>query len=177
MDLSMQVQREDSPFGRNTGARQAYFDDADTRAWNENLRDYSGIAPTSALMNEGSNSAFSTVSHDNVHTVGAAIVRHHEVAPANYTAQGANWSGGAPDASAIAETGRTTAGVLAAGTFANGTARLSGTSAAAATYTRHLVQPVDTTQISENFDRLGTICVLENPSIKDQSRVSPPLTV
>ena len=168
MDLTLQVQRDDSPFGRNTGARQAYFDDAHARAWNQELHDFSGLAPTSALTNEGSNSAFSTVSHDNVHTVGAAIVRHHEVTPARYTAQGADWSGNVPDASAIAETSRATAGVLAAGTFATGAVRLSGTSAAAASFTRHLVQPAQTAQVSDDFDRLGTMTVLTNPSIKGE---------
>jgi hypothetical protein len=111
---------------------------------------------------------FQTVSHDNVHTVGAAIVRHYEVTPARYTTQGADWSGNVPDASAIAETNRATAGVLAAGTFANGAVRLSGTSAAAASFTRHLVQPAQTAQVSDDFDRLGTMTVLTNPSIKGE---------
>ncbi|MGB7317539.1 MAG: hypothetical protein WBC85_06180 [Planktotalea sp.] len=175
MDLTLLVQRDDSPFSRNTGARQAYFDDALARAWNPRMRDYSALDPNSALTHQGSHSAFATVAHDNAHRIGGANVRAGTITPSDFTAQGADWSGFAPDASAIAETGFHTSGVLAAGHFASATARLSGTSAAAASYTRHLIKPAMTQPVTADFDRLGTVTVTENPAIKDQRRELPPL--
>ncbi|MEP5153948.1 hypothetical protein [Planktotalea sp.] len=170
MDLTLQVQRDDSPFARNTGARQAYFEDAKVRGWNQHYRDYSALDTSSLVTHEGTNSAFSTVAHDNAHRIGAARVRLGESSPAEYTAQGADWSGGAPDASAISEAEWRSSGVSAAGTFAAANARLSGTSAAAATYTRHLVKPETTVPVVTDFDRLGTVTVIDNPSIRRQRR-------
>lgn len=167
MDLTLQVQRDDGLFSRNTGARQAYLDDTDARDWNPRTRDFSALGASSAITHEGTNSAFATVRHDNAHRIGGALVRHGALVPAIYSAQGADWSDVAPDASAVSETAYHAPGVQGAGTFASGTARLSGTSTAAATYTRHLVKPAATLPVTADFDRLGTVTVIENPAFRD----------
>ncbi|MEM1428458.1 MAG: hypothetical protein AAGG09_03265 [Pseudomonadota bacterium] len=134
-DLVAMIQRDDSPFSRKTGARQAYFDHPDAHAWQKKTREFDGLG-TSPLTHDGTNSAYSTVQSDRVVTVGGALVRGTKIEPARYTAQGANWSGTAPDLSAVSETTASIPGVRAAGVFSMSSARLSGSSTACATAAR-----------------------------------------
>ncbi|MGB3312807.1 MAG: hypothetical protein WBB85_00160, partial [Albidovulum sp.] len=110
------------------------------------------------------NSAYSVVDHSL--SAGGARVRGTDYAdttrlniePADYTAEGAVWSGKKPKYSAVTEEGSAMPGLLAAGTYSESTARFSGTSAAAATVSRELI--LEALGIPEH-ERLPTFTVID----------------
>jgi hypothetical protein len=166
MDVVVQVQRDDSPFPRRTGARQARLDAEGAHGWQPSSRCFTALTSEGPLTHAGTNSAWGTVPPPRVHAIGGALVRPGKLSAAEYSAEGADWSGLGPRAGAVSETARAPSGVLGAGTFAAGTLRLSGTSAAAATYTRHLLQALPVTQDASEPSRLGLRTVTDNPAIR-----------
>ncbi len=181
MDLTAQVQRDDDPSGRNTGARQARLEGEETRVWDALGRDFEGVDEgANRVTRRGTNSALSTIAHSRVHSVGGALVRRDPAVPAHmtveaaeyYGAEGADWSGDAPDLSAISEVERGAPGVTAAGLTSAGNARLSGSSTACATAARDLVNrlltepPLPDMPHPAADSRLGGRTILDTPAIR-----------
>ena len=172
-DLLAMVQRDDSPFSRKTGARQAYFDDPACRQWNRATRDFDGLG-SGPITHAGTNSAYSTVASDRVFSVAGALVRGDDCRPARYSAEGADWSGGAPSLSAVSETTVGRPGVRAAGVFAAGTARRSGTSTASATAARSLALEIhsgaglSSRPVADAEERLGARTITASDAFRDR---------
>ncbi len=181
MDLTAQVQRDDDPSDRNTGARQARLEGEETRAWDAVGRDFEGVDEAAGrVTRRGTNSALSTIQHSRRLSVGGALVRRDPTVPAHllvepaeyYGAEGADWSGHAPDLSAISEVERNAPGVTAAGLTSAGNARLSGSSTACATASRDLVnQLLGVTHLPDvphpvSDPRLGQRTLLDTPAIR-----------
>ena len=173
----VQVQRDDSPYPRQTGARQAYLDHPNAHVFDPRFRDFGGLAEDGPVTHAGTNSAYSTVPSPQVNTAGGAVVPRQEHGPgasvpeaAQYSAMGADWSGERPDGSAVSETGWANPGVRAAGLGGAATARLSGTSAASATVARDLLlqqlgSGLPTIAVGPDA-RLGTRLITKNPAIR-----------
>ncbi len=179
MELTAQMQRDDRPAGALTGARQAYFEGPNTRAYLPRSRQFDNLDDTGPVVYRGSNSAFTQVRSKSVTTVGGAVVLPQadpsaalDIRPARYCAEGANWSGEQPDYGAITESDLAFAGIRAAGTFSSGTARLSGTSTASATATRHRLESglgiASATQAVAGVDvaRVGPKVIVGNRAIR-----------
>ncbi|MEX3015014.1 hypothetical protein [Gymnodinialimonas hymeniacidonis] len=181
MDLTAQVQRDDDPSDRNTGARQARLEGEETRTWDLVGRDFEGVDETAGrVTRKGTNSALSTIQHSRRLSVGGALVRRDPAVPAHllvepaeyYGAEGADWSGLAPDLSAISEVERNAPGVTAAGLTTAGNARLSGSSTACATASRDLVnQLLGVAHLPDvphpvSDPRLGQRTLLDTPAIR-----------
>lgn len=181
MDLTMQVQRSDNPFPRKVGARQARLEGEEARVWELQSRSFKGVDATAGrITRAGTNSALSTVDHPRAISVGGSLVRYdpsdatlRTVEPAHYyTAEGADWSGGAPDLSALSETTLGQSGLLAAGQFSAANGRLSGSSTAAPTVTRDLVlralgeTPLPDVTYGASDPRLGNRTILDNPAVR-----------
>lgn len=178
MDVTAQVQRDDDPSGRNTGARQARLEGAETRIWDPVSRAFDGVeGGAGRVTRRGTNSALSTIPHRRASSVGGALVRRTAanvmVEPAEYYgAQGADWSGDAPDLSAISEQTRALPGLTAAGLGSSGSARLSGSSTACATAARDLVERLIGGQALPDIahptadPRLGSRSIIDTPAIR-----------
>ena len=181
MDLTAQVQRDDDPSDRNTGARQARFEGVETRVWDVVGRDFEGVDEAAGrITRRGTNSALSTIAHPRAQSVGGALVRqdpseaaHIMVEPAEYYgAEGADWSGHGPDLSAVSEVERASPGVTAAGLTSAATARLSGSSTSSATAARDLVerlrgaQPLPDMAHAAPDARLGARTITDSPAIR-----------
>jgi hypothetical protein len=136
--VSVQVQRDGSAVGYRSAGRQARLHDGGSHGRDPETRDYT--CPTaSAIRREGTNSALSTT--PDALSVGAARVTFDTTGspvfrPTRESAMGASWTGAMPVASAGASDGAATPGLRASGTLSGSTARLVGTSAAAALATR-----------------------------------------
>ncbi|MEJ6388335.1 hypothetical protein [Gymnodinialimonas ulvae] len=178
MDVTAQVQRDDDPSDRNTGARQARLEGAETRIWDPVSRAFDGIDEGAGrVTRRGTNSALSTIPHRRAYSVGGALVRRAAaqlvVEPADYYgAEGADWSGRAPDLSAISERARGAPGIAAAGLSSAGNARLSGSSTACATAARDLVERLRGGQVLPDIThpaagpRLGQRTITDTPAIR-----------
>ena len=166
VDLVLQVQRDDTPYGRRTGARQAYFDGPGAHGWNPETRGHDRLED-GPITHEGTNSAYTGVRSEHVVTVGAARRWSHpdlpppddRLGPTEYTAQGADWSGEAPNGCAVAEPLAAPSGLRAAGMGSAASERAGGTSMASALQARALVlkalgQPAERPAPSPR-DRLG----------------------
>ncbi len=142
LTVTLQVQRDDSPGGFRTQARQAYLDHPGAYGWDDERLQYTALAPDCPITHAGSHSALTTAPARQVFS--AAAARRHSgtdgfaFRPASYSAQGADWSVPGPTGATLAEDGRHHPGRLAAGTFSGSTSILSGTSAAAGLMSRAL---------------------------------------
>jgi hypothetical protein len=171
MDLVLQVQSDFEPFPRRTGARQAYLDDETVHGFNPLTRNFNGHSGSEGITHKGTNTSYSTTPV--ARSVGGALVRESDIGPARYTsesADSADWSGVMPAAGAVSEIATATRGVRASGVKAHATASVSGSSTAAATYSRRLVMerlgmPLPVTAIPAD-PRLGTEVVTDNPAIR-----------
>ena len=180
MDVILQVQSDDSPYPRRTGARQSYLDAPSVHGFNPITRDFDFHGPGD-ITNEGTNSAYTTIASAGARTVAGAVVRRDalntppdHISPAGYSSEGADWSGRKPTASALSGVLRSPRGVRAAGVHSHATVSLDGTSAAAATFTRDTVlrllgeAPLPETPVTAPLPaaRLGDRVILDNPAIR-----------
>ncbi|EBA10918.1 hypothetical protein [Roseobacter sp. CCS2] len=178
--LTLQMQRDDRPEGVLPGAYQAYFEGPNTRDHDQDARQFTALGDEGPVVYLGTNSAYTEVNHTNVTSVGGAMVRAHEdpgqtpqIKPAHYTAKGTGWSGSEPDLGAATEKSAVLPGLLAAGTFSNGTARMSGTSTASASALRHALEAilgVGFADIRPIFGldraRIGSQVILDNRAVR-----------
>ncbi|WP_168217337.1 S8 family serine peptidase [Paracoccus liaowanqingii] len=170
-DIVLQVQRDDRAAGYRLSGRQAYFEAADAHSWNRRTRDWTGHDhPSCPIRHDGTNSAYATSPHPQIHNVGGALLTEGRAArPADYAARGADWSGIEPRLSAVSETSSAIRGLRASGTLSGTTARFSGSSAAAPTLTRALAlnDPGGPVPVAAgDQDRLGAKALTANPAIR-----------
>lgn len=172
-DIVLQVQRDDRAAGYRLSGRQAYFEAPDAYGWNRRSRDWTGHdQPSCPIRHDGTNSAYATSIHPQIHSVGGALLTEwREPRPADYAARGADWSGIRPRLSAVSETATAIRGLRASGTLSGTTARFSGSSAAAPTLTRALAlndpgAPLPV--VAGDQGRLGVKVLTANPSIRSR---------
>lgn len=173
MELIVTAQRDDSPFPRQTGARQSYLESLESHDWNAKTRNYDGLGAGS-ITHSGTNSAYSTVNADAVLTVGGAQTGATGRQSARYAAQGADWSGAHPDLAAISDNAPAMTGVRGSGTYASSTGRLAGTSTASATVARSLIleklgmAPLPSVPVGPEDARLGDRIITGNPAFRSR---------
>jgi len=133
-DVSLYIQRDDTPAGFTQRGRQSYFEHPDAFGRDPKTGDY--LNHGGPVTNEGSLSAIATGAKTTV--VGAATdalsnwgESDGECRPSPYTSSGPTPGREAPDFAAIADTDVTMPGVLAAGTYSGSVVAISGTSVAA----------------------------------------------
>ena len=173
MELIATAQRDDSPFPRQTGARQSYLESLESHDWNSITRNFDGLGAGS-ITHSGTNSAYSTVNDDAVLTVGGAQTGAPRPQPTRYAAQGADWSGAHPDLAAISDNAPAMTGVRGSGTYASSTGRLAGTSTASATAARNLIlqklgmPPLPDIPLVPGNARLGDRVITKNPAFRSR---------
>ena len=176
--VTLQIQRDDTAVGHTRRGRQAYFDDPTVGRWDAPDRDFTGLGD-GPVRHEGTNSAYATSRRPGLHSVGSAEIRHDpvtgqaDIKPARYASEGAIWTVGGPEGSALSETGRAHGGVLASGSISGSAARFIGSSTAAATFSRDLVMarlsPAGTlpgVAPAPDPARLGRSTITDNPAIR-----------
>ena len=142
--VTVQVQRDDSLRGTRTEARQSRLDDAATADWDPETQDWTALGP-GPITYAGTQNALATADEPQVLSVGAA----RRVGPAGatdpaafrptaYSGEGAVWSVPGPRVSAVVDADPFHPGLACTGTLSGSSARLGGTSAAAARISRAL---------------------------------------
>lgn len=145
LSVVLQIQRGDSAPGFPTDGRQSFFEGRFVP--DPEIPGRETVA--APLTNAGCNSAYTTLSHPNSHAIAASQSRFGDVAPSVYSARGATWSGGGPEASQLVDQ-PFSMGVCASGTLSGTQTRLSGTSAAAALFSRELAAQIRAGQKAKN---------------------------
>jgi Subtilase family len=141
-DISVKVQRDDTPSGYRRQGRQSWLDHPTAWAFESLTMALTMPAPGSPLTRKGSDVSYAGLAHPSVYFVGAA--RPDPFAPNGHRASVFSAEGGlpppeSPTVSARADAGSALPGVRAAGALTGSTARLSGTSMAAPMVTRRLL--------------------------------------
>lgn len=148
IDVTLDVQRDDTPTGFPIHGRQSYLEDAGIGARDRVTRDFAAPHRTSAIKWSGTLSAYATHASDNVFVVGGAYPDDRAAGsdandrqPARYASAGPSRGAQSrhPDMAAVSEQGRMIGGVLAAGTFSGAGSVFSGTSSAAPQIARAMV--------------------------------------
>jgi hypothetical protein len=136
VDLVLQIQRGDTAPGFDIGGRQSTFVGTAVRVVADGQPGWDVTLP---LTNDGTSSAFANAAHPHIHTVSADKDVLGDIAPADYASKGAPWTG-VPVASDRKVVDQVfTFGQMTVGTYSGTTARLSGSSGAAALVSRDLV--------------------------------------
>ncbi|MEO0655813.1 MAG: hypothetical protein AAFY74_00040 [Pseudomonadota bacterium] len=163
--VRLEIQRGDTMPGYRLRGRQAYFvdphgyeydmgDPPPTGVGNEmKTKDYTRLGVGAYVTYQGTNSAFTVVNGvgDQFHTVGGAFLRkidptvpladQDEAVPSQYASYNTRPGRGDVTAGARSDHNRALTGLLASGVLSGSGARFSGSSAAAAVVSRHLVVP------------------------------------
>lgn len=145
LDVSLEIQRDDSLHSAAPQARQSYFDDPAGYGWDSENQSHVALGNACAVTYEGTHSALvSPPDPKRIVSAGAAALMR--MAPdsscdnykaAWYSAEGQQGqSVEGPSAATIAEEGTFQPGVIAAGTLSGSTRIANGTSAAAARLSR-----------------------------------------
>ena len=144
LDVTIDVQRDDTPGGFASFGRQGYLEDHHVDGLDDETGNYQLPSPDSSIDRDATLSALATAHGEGVYVVGGAFENDHRNSgtadsrrPTTYTASGAGLAR-QPDVSAISETGRALAGVLVTGPFSGSSRLIDGTSAAAPQVTRAL---------------------------------------
>lgn len=160
-DIRVEIQRGDTIPGYRQRGRQAYFCDPDGYEYDMGTpsptgnvvqsKSYARLGPNAYVTHDGTNSAFTVVpgTLGRFHTVGGAFLRredpnysipHQDAAvAAQYTALNTRPGKGTPTGGARSEHNRAIIGLQASGVVSGSSARYSGSSAAAAVYSRSLI--------------------------------------
>lgn len=137
-DVSVQIQRDDTPSGFPMAGRQSRLDHPAAHVWDEVRMDYRKIG--GPLTHAGTLSGIATGGATDV--AGAAQL-DMPVRPSDYTSSGPTPGRAAPDASAIADEGWAMRGVMAAGIGSGTVVGLSGTSVAAPQLARQIADEIE----------------------------------
>lgn len=160
--LRLEIQRGDTIPGYRQRGRQAYFCDPcgyeydmGTPAPTGNVvqsKDYSRLGANARITHDGTNSAFTVVpgTLGRFHTVGGAFLRKPDpnfspqdqdpAVAAQYTSLNTRPGRGTPTDGARSEHNRAVPGLQASGVLSGSSARYAGSSAAAAVYSRSLIE-------------------------------------
>lgn len=139
---SVEVQRDDTPTGYATGARQSVLTLGDGRGYEQDPETGAFTRPVPPLTTRGTISTYATAQHDNILVVaGAERLSTGAIQAARYSSAGT--AALDPDLSILSEDGRRHAGRLSSGLYSGSSVSFGGTSMAAAQATRSLVQALD----------------------------------
>lgn len=150
--VSLQVQRDDTPFSYRPNGRQSYLDHPEGYAWDPELRSYSKPSRNCPITREGTHIDTASPEHRGAYDQGiywaGGVFRHHidpKCLPvARYSAAGSinpPWANAErPTASLPSDTSHGQPGMLAAGTLTGSVAVLNGTSIAAPQFARLVLQ-------------------------------------
>lgn len=171
IEAIFQVQRDDSAFGYHNRGAQTFLDAPDAHATSAIFRDFSGLGD-SDITHRGTNTAYVSrqrapgANGGAIHAVAAARTptRSGEVAgsvaPTYYGSERAEWSAEqAPDVAIALDTEQSNPGVTATGVVSGSAMRQTGSSAAAALYSRRLLLGTmlsDELNVTAGEDRLGS---------------------
>lgn len=150
--VSVEVQRDDTPFNYRRNGRQSYLAHPRAYGWDCELRNYSEPLDDSPVTREGTHASNVSPAKRGAYGRGiysaGAVYRHH-IKPdcptvARYSAAGSTepprTNATRPTISAAAETSHGLPGMLALGTRTGSVAALGGTSVAAPQFARHLLE-------------------------------------
>jgi hypothetical protein len=153
VDVSLKVQRDDTPAGYRQAGRQSWLDHPTAWAWEKETMAWSMPAADSPITREGTEVAYAGSQHPSVYFVGSArpdipiagaapppppikgIWR-----PSRFASEGAPPEPAAPTLSGAAEDGAALSGLRASGVLSGSTARMAGSSMAAPIVTRGLLR-------------------------------------
>ena len=146
--ISLQIQRDDTPFGYRRRSRQSYFVHDDVNTYDDAVHAYAMPGPDCPITREGTHTAqCGSPAAEGVYVVGAAVAANSAWTiaprPIRTCASGAvapPWTGRTgPTLAAVADSSPNAPGVIASGTLSGSTLRLSGPSVAAPQLARALV--------------------------------------
>lgn len=140
LDVTLQIQRDESLVGYRERARQSYFDSREAYGWADGTQAYSALEGDCPIRHAGSHSAMVTAPARQVFSAGAAWY-NAEIAQylaSDYSSEGADWSVPGPTVATVADRSRTLSGIAGTGTLTGSARAINGTSAAAARLTRAL---------------------------------------
>lgn len=149
--VTMQVQRDDTPFSYRPNGRQSYLDHPEAHDWDAELRNYSEPSLSGPVTRKFSHISFASPETPGVYDEGilwaGGVYRHHykqDCPPiARYSAAGSDNIGGMtairPTVSFPTETSHGLPGMLGLGTRTGSVAALGGTSVAAPQLARQLL--------------------------------------
>ncbi len=149
INISLQIQRDDTPSPHTTAGRQSYFDHDSAHEWDPETRDYSMPSTDCPITRDATHGAQVSALDNDIYSVGAVYERTYgnecpvsTKLPSYYSAKGGDNHFSSvvegPLLSAIADESRISPGINATGTMSGSTSRIGGTSAAAAQVTRAL---------------------------------------
>jgi hypothetical protein len=141
--VSFKVQRDDTPGGYRRHGRQSWLDHPSAWGWEPELRAYALPDATSPISRKNTEVGYAGREGKSTYFVGAArpdTTGASGFRPSRYSAEGGLPLPDYPTLSAIGDDGSALTGVRAAGVISGATARLSGTSMAAPSVTRRLLE-------------------------------------
>jgi hypothetical protein len=142
-NISLKVQRDDTPAGYRRLGRQSWLDHPTGWVWESLTMALSMPGPNSPITRKGTEVATAGVAHPSLYFIGAARPDPFTAGgyrPSPFSAQGDLPPPASPVLSARVDGGSALPGVRAAGVLTGSTARLSGTSMAAPTVVRRLLE-------------------------------------
>jgi hypothetical protein len=142
-EVTVEVQRDDTPSTFPQMGRQAYLDHPDVDAPDLETHDRTAPKTGAPVTRTGTLSALATEPGDNIVVVGGAFDRHSlpHGTPVRAALEAASGAGlrRLPDLAAVSEETRAHPGQLASGLFSGSASLISGTSTAAPQITRAIV--------------------------------------
>ncbi len=142
--VSLKLHRDDTPDGHRLLGRQSYFSHKSGMSWDDEVKSWSLPSSASPISREGTMVSFAGVQADTIFLVAArrGDDPYGEHQPATYSSAGLDGAAGgvaAPSVSELVDAAANLPGLRTGAVTSRGATRLSGTSAAAARFTRRLV--------------------------------------
>ena len=168
---SVEVQRDDTPSGYSTGARQSVLTLKEASGYSQDIKTGEFTKPQSPLTRDGTISDYATAQSPHILVVGAAanVPDSGQIKAADYTSAGTGQI--EPDLSILCEDGQRHSGRLASGLYSGSSVAFGGTSMAAAVATRRLVQALSMNPWLDKTGFLNAQSVLTTPQQADEPRL------
>lgn len=177
--VSLQIQRDDTPYSHRPGGRQSYLDHRRSRTWDPAMRRYRGL-DQGPITHAGAHSARAVVAsvapeQGRAYAVGATRLRGRATDEDPLNAPGPSLYASAgepehtdeikayvsaldgPDVSAIADRGPSLSGVRAAGVLSGSTSAFAGSSLAAPQIARRLAELLSSEPLPAD-EELAALC-------------------
>jgi hypothetical protein len=140
--VSLKVQRDDTPAGYRRMGRQSWLDHADAWVFEPETKGLTMPGPGSPVTREGSEVSYAGIAHPSAYFVSAARpdpFKKGAYRPSSYSAEGGLPLPASPTVAAHVDAGSALRGMLGIGVLTGSSARMSGTSMAAPRVTRGLL--------------------------------------
>jgi hypothetical protein len=174
-DISVKVQRDDTPSGYRMMGRQSWLDHPSAWTWETEVMAQTMPEPVGPITRKGTEVGYAGVNSPSVYFVGSVRPNpfvEDAYRPSSYSSEGG--LGGTrqgPTLSALADQGSAMRGVRAAGVLTGSTARMSGTSMAAPIASRRLLEYAMTGGMQLLPDLAEMEFVIEIPIVPIHSRM------